>query len=294
MRRASSLVELMVFLGIVSLIVALALPAILKARAASQRVQCSNNLHQLGVALHTYHSSNNQLPAGYNSDKSKSPLPFTGWPLAITPFLERDDLWLGATRAYAENKWFLKIPPHWGMEKAVPALVCPADGRIRQPVLRGDHFRTFTSYLGVEGVNQTSLDGVLYVDSKVRLSDIHDGSSNTIMLGERPPSANFVLGWWYAGWGQNKDGSGEMLLSVREINVNKYYPNTCPRGPYEFVADRVDNPCAAFHFWSVHTGGAYFLFADGAVRFLNYSVNPLMPALATRSGGEVVDISQLQ
>jgi prepilin-type processing-associated H-X9-DG protein len=120
----------------------------------------------------------------------------------------------------------------------------------------------------------------------VRLAEVTDGASNTLMVGERPPSADLVAGWWYAGWGQDKDGSTDMVLGVRELNVRRHYPTDCPPGPYDFGPGRLSDPCSAFHFWSVHPGGAHFLLVDGSVRFLRYPAAPLMPALATRAGGE--------
>jgi prepilin-type processing-associated H-X9-DG protein len=76
---------------------------------------------------------------------------------------------------------------------------------------------------------------------------------------------------------------------VRELNtLGKRYP--CSPGPYEFARGRIDNPCDLFHFWSFHPGGANFALADGSVRFLPYSANALLPALATRSGGEPITL----
>jgi prepilin-type processing-associated H-X9-DG protein len=107
------------------------------------------------------------------------------------------------------------------------------------------------------------------------------------MLGERPPPTLLDLGWWYRGWGQSRDGSAEMLLGVAEKNVS----NTgCIPGPYRFVNGNLQIQCDVFHFWSLHSGGANFAFADGSVRFMSYSADNIMPALATRAGGEVVTL----
>jgi prepilin-type processing-associated H-X9-DG protein len=78
-----------------------------------------------------------------------------------------------------------------------------------------------------------------------------------------------------------------MILGVRVRNVSIYGPG-CGAGPFEYGPGRLDNNCGIFHFWSLHPGGANFLFADGSTRLVPYSANPLMPALATRAGGETI------
>jgi prepilin-type processing-associated H-X9-DG protein len=118
--------------------------------------------------------------------------------------------------------------------------------------------------------------------------DIRDGTANTLMAGERPPSPDYWYGWWYAS---GFAGSGDTTLGVRERNDN-HDPgmSQCAAGPYNFRAGLPTDMCDAFHFWSLHSGGANFAFCDGSVRFLSYSVDPIMPALATRAGGETVMI----
>jgi prepilin-type processing-associated H-X9-DG protein len=147
----------------------------------------------------------------------------------------------------------------------------------------------YTAYVGVWGTSSLVRDGCLYVDSKIRLADVSDGLSSTLLVGERPPSADLRLGWWYAGWGQNKDGSAEMVLGVNEIKTATRY-RQCPPGPYSFGPGAIADDCDAFHFWSMHKGGAHFAFADGSVRFLRYSADHIMSALATRAGGETVTV----
>jgi prepilin-type processing-associated H-X9-DG protein len=122
------------------------------------------------------------------------------------------------------------------------------------------------------------------------LTDISDGTSNTLMVGERPPSPDEAAGWWYAGWGQGKEGSADMVLGVQEQYSSQFYVVDCPPGPYQFGAGSLKNPCDMFHFWSLHPGGTNFLMADGSVHFLHYDAAPLMPALATRNGREIVSL----
>ena len=149
----------------------------------------------------------------------------------------------------------------------------------------------FTYYLGNSGQHSGKKDGILYLDSKVRIADISDGLSQTILIGERPPSPDHHFGWWYAGVGQQRDGSADYLLGVRETNQSFRAP-TCPKNGYDFRNGNLNDMCDTFHFWSLHNGGAHFAFADGSVRFLSYSANEILPALATRAGGEVVAVPE--
>jgi prepilin-type processing-associated H-X9-DG protein len=144
-----------------------------------------------------------------------------------------------------------------------------------------------TSYLGVQGLDQFRLGGVLFPDSSVRFGDIADGTSHTLLLGERPPPPDFKLGWWYRGWGQNKDGSGEMILGTNELNVSV---SRCPPEQRVFQPGRLDDACDSLHFWSMHPGGGNFAFCDGSVRFVSYSAQSVLPALATRAGGETAEL----
>lgn len=147
--------------------------------------------------------------------------------------------------------------------------------------------RGSSSYLGVCGSNGLKNDGVLYRNSRTKFADVTDGLSNTLFLGERPPGHDFHYGWWYAGRGQLGSGSGDMILGVKEPNLEPIQPDSpCGPGVYSFGPSRFDDPCGAFHFWSPHPGGANFAFGDGAVRFLSYSARDLLPALASRAGGE--------
>lgn len=125
----------------------------------------------------------------------------------------------------------------------------------------------------------------------MRFTDITDGTSNTLLVGERPPSKDLWYGWWYAGFGAGGNGTADMVLGVREnIPPGDAFIPDCGGLPARFAPGRIDNMCDAFHYWSLHSGGANFLFADGSVRFLAYSADAVLPALATRAGGEVVEV----
>ena len=168
--------------------------------------------------------------------------------------------------------------------------VCPSDPIAQQPKLFPDFQVGLTSYLGVNGQSTWKRDGLLFLNSGVRLVEVSDGTSNTLAVGERPPSSDGRLGWWYAGWGINKAGTANLHLGVRERSSLKRLPG-CPPGPYHYgPSAAADKNCDVMHFWSYHPNGANFLFADGSVHFLSYSADSILPALATRAGGEVVAI----
>lgn len=295
MRRSRSalaftLLELLVVIAILGVLIALTFAAVQRVREAASRARCLNNLRQIGLALHQYHDIHGQLPPGASYRDGKDPNPFMSWHARLLPFLEQQALWQQTLHAYEQESVFWVDPPHVGLASVMPVFTCPSDPRaMTVGQLYGLRF-AFTDYLGVEGINQNRKDGILFLDSHIRFAEITDGASNTLAVGERPPSWDGWYGWWYAGLGQNRDGSGDMMLGVREKNYSIYPPlaRNCPIGPYEYGPGRDDQMCDVFHFWSHHPGGANFLFVDGSVHFLPYGARPMMRALATIAGGEVV------
>ncbi len=289
-RTGYTLIEVLVVVSILALLAGLTLAAVQRVRTAAARTQCQNNLHQIAIAVQAYHATHGRLPTGVTAaDDPNDPYPYLNWCARLLPHLEQSGLWDQAVTAYKSDPRFTQQPPHVAAGAVLPVFACPTDSRTASPATFNPQQRGLTSYLGVAGVNSVRRDGLLYMGSTHRLTDVTDGTSATLLVGERPPSADLVLGWWYAGWGQNKDGEGDGVLGVRTFNRGTYGPD-CPEGPYHFTPGRFDNQCDAFHFWSPHPGGANFLVADGAVRFLSYSADPILPALATRAGGESVAI----
>lgn len=272
-------------LAVIGVLTALITAAVQRARSAAARTDCANRLRQIGAALHLYHGSYHVLPAGMSYQNGFDENLYMSWHTRLLPFVEQQALWTQAQRAYAQIKDpFYHNPPH-PLDAVVPVYTCPADGR---PFLSKSGEVALTSYLGVQGTDQVRRDGVLFVDSRVRLRDVSDGQSNTLFVGERPPSGDTRWGYCYAGWGTSKDGTADMVLGVRSLNIGTL-ESACPPGPFSFTHGRIDSACDALHFWSLHTGnGGNFLFGDGSVRFLQYSSASILPALATRAGGEIV------
>lgn len=288
-RCAFTLIELLVVIVIFSLLMAMIMPALQRVRAAADRLVCASQLRQIGIALHHYHSDHQRLPEGVRSSFQHFRM---SWMTQLLPYIEQDSLWQTTLAAYAIQPLPFVYPIHKGLATPIKLFSCPSDERMGTPhVSHMGFYVAHTSYLGVLGTDYQSTKGCLYRDSRIRLTDIYDGTSNTIMVGERPPSPDYWYGWWYAGWGQAGTGSGDMLLGSQELNAGETYTMSCPPGPYSFRPGKVDDQCSLFHFWSLHPSGAHFLSGDGSVRFLSYSLHTdIMPALSTRNGGEAVEL----
>ena len=296
-----TVIELLVVLAIIGILIGLTLAGVQRVRESAARLSCQNHIKQIALALHNDHDARGAFPPGHRSfTRGITPgasaaglaMPFSGWPLETLPFVEQQALYDKARSAYRFVPLPFINPSHTGLSTVVLLYNCPSDFRVVTPQvsLRTHVLAAFTSYLGVSGTNTAAKDGVLFQDSRVTLLDVTDGASNTLLVGERPPSADFQFGWWYAGVGQRFTGSADMILGVREPNLQPIISGSkCGPGNYPFMpADGFDDPCGMFHFWSPHPGGANFAFCDGSVRFILYSANPIMPALATRAGGEAV------
>lgn len=286
-RRAATLIEVIVVAAITSILLALTLAAVQRVRASAHRAACANNLRQVGTALHSYHNSHHVFPPGAESPGKNAKLPYLCWQARLLPHLEQSAVWDGIPPAYQQNPVSWTPPPHANRDLVIPVLGCPADARvgIHRPGRNG-----LTSYMGVSGTSAVRCDGIIFLDSAVKGGDVADGLSNTLLVGERPPSADLRFGWWYAGWGQPTNGSAfDAFFGVADRNIPLGFgvpEDACPQGPYRFQPGSFENQCDAFHFWSPHSGGAHFLFADSSVRLLRYSAADVLPVLATRAGGE--------
>jgi prepilin-type N-terminal cleavage/methylation domain-containing protein len=314
-RRGFTLMELLVVIAIIAVLLSLLLPAVQKVRAVADRARCANNLHNIGLALHNYHDQQGSLPAGtasdgtwlFSGDPSTPPAfyyNYWSWMAQLLPYVEQGNLYQQAD-AWAHSgtpqqlRWWPwggfwltpPTPPNPVLGVLVPLWTCPADSRTLQAVYLNNMLGpapvllAFTAYQGVNGTHSLAADGILYYRSRVRLAEIYDGTSNTLLVGERPPSADLYYGWWFAGFGFDGTGTGDVILGAREYNYADYLG--CPRSKVGLQPGQPANPCDQAHFWSLHPGGANFLLGDAAVRFLSYTADSALPALVTRDGNEV-------
>jgi prepilin-type N-terminal cleavage/methylation domain-containing protein/prepilin-type processing-associated H-X9-DG protein len=316
-RKGFTLIELLVVIAIIAILIGLLLPAVQKVREAAARMQCSNNLKQLGLAAHTHHDAYKRFPPGINlpiSTQSGAVFPtntlvtsgkigqppvagqFFSWIEALFPFMEQDNLYrnLNLTQREFANT---NGPNSFGAQ-IVPILLCPSDpldNQVSTFVSGGTTFYFGLNSYGANGgtrawfVSSMTIDGMFYINSKVKIPGITDGTSNTLLFGERyhndpAYTAISTLGGW--AWA-NFDAGQDYLFST-PVPVNFLLPPGTKTGSPLFPED--DRVCA---FGSGHTGGANFCFTDGSVRFLTLTSNadlPLLQALSTRAGGEVVNV----
>jgi prepilin-type N-terminal cleavage/methylation domain-containing protein/prepilin-type processing-associated H-X9-DG protein len=312
-RDGFTLIEVLVVIAILGVLVGMLLPAVQKTREAAARIQCANNLRQTALALHSYHDARKKLPMGVmfpaSTDRQAESVyvyNYWSWMAQLMPFVEQENLYkqadAHARRNFGNPSRFSWWPwgdfwttPQFATAQPNPALgvrldvySCPSDSRALQATyLVGDGLLVaFTSYQGVSGAGNGRTDGLLFFRSAVRFMDITDGASNTLAIGERPPSADLQYGWWFAGSGWDGYGSGDVVLGARETFAASFLG--CPADRVGLQPGNVNDTCDQLHFWSLHPGGANFALADGSVRFLPYSTNNILSALCTRSGGEVV------
>jgi len=293
-----TLIELLVVIAIIAVLIALLLPAVQKVREAGTRIRCLNNLKQIATALHNYHDTNNVFPHAYDAralflDPSKTPvlnartktIVTKSWATLLLPFIEQDDLDQAGYDMYHQRD--------------VSIYSCPSDRRAAGFYVGSNSYgiQGLTDYLAVTGTmtfvgtpntgaTRPRCNGVMYESSRTRIADITDGTSNAVLVGERPPSADLFWGWWT--W-----SAFDASLGVRDTfavyEITGGYPTVlCTNFFPENYRPSANNDCDTHHFWSMHPGGGNWIFADGSVRFLEYQTNNILPALATRNGGEAV------
>jgi prepilin-type N-terminal cleavage/methylation domain-containing protein/prepilin-type processing-associated H-X9-DG protein len=295
-RRTFTLIELLVVIAIIAILIALLLPAVQQAREAARRTQCKNNLKQIGLALHNYHDTFNAFPSGWIGVEDGMPTAHEGingigWGAMILPYLDQSNLY---------NQFNANVAIEDPLNDAfrlntLEVFRCPSDP---QP----DRFEIeeegspgtvicelpIANYLGAFGTfeldgcenppgtapvqanGQCVGDGTFYHNSRVLIRDFVDGTSNTLIVGERKTNAE--LGWYSTWVGRVAEGEEAFQRILGSLD---HVPN---------------DPASHFDdFSSQHEGGAQFLLGDGHVRFVSENMNHLVyQAIGTIKGGEVV------
>ncbi|MFO0957606.1 MAG: DUF1559 domain-containing protein [Isosphaeraceae bacterium] len=353
--RGFTLIELLVVIAIIGVLIALLLPAVQQAREAARRIQCTNNLKQIALAANNYHDVMGTFPPNGMWRLCITPgIGSNGYGTfySILPQLEQqataNTLNYGGCALDADNKTALST--------AVSTLWCPSDGAASRPVSKAAN-TVFYSYAGTETIqirsssyagmtgtwmilpnppgippwNNTyhdpavaTMNGMIHHSSSHTMAEVTDGTSNTILYGER--TKQILIGqdvqdnwhWWHTGL-------RTQMTSMWPLNPQKKVPATNTPGLQGLGV--FGNPAYVQWIWSAsssHPGGANFAFVDGSVRFLKDSINswPMDPstgdpigvtynsttfqyamaptvrfgvyqALTTRSGNEVISANSL-
>lgn len=275
-RFAFTLIELLVSITIIGILMAISIPSVMAVRNAARRTACQNKLRQIGIALTSFQASHRYFPSGKTTKNYEQ----FSWSAQLLPYLEQEPLWNQLTGS--EDTVVIDGVPahHLGLTKLLPAVHCPSNPTTAT-LQRASHlngtFVALSDYLGVAGQNYLSHDGVFFLDSRTQIAKITGGLSNTLFVGERPPSFDNNIGWWFTGDGQDGTGNVDLFLGMEELNSGQ--SETLMHlglGPYRYQDGDPKSMESVFHFWSYHAGGANFVYGDGSVHFMSYTTDPIV------------------
>lgn len=302
-KRAFTLVELLVVIAIIGILVALLLPAVQAAREAGRRSSCSNNLKQLGLAIHNYHDTLKSFPVGNSTGGASGPDMNRSWIVGALPYFEQSTIYnamnlaldgLENTTAGPTGKTNLQL-----IQQPLPTVLCPSDADSTQVINRADSAASIplalTNYAGVVGDHRngsgTGFDfggGQFYdygngadtagrcrgsfsrAGYSTKLSAITDGTSNTIIVGE-------VIPVWclWQDWGHQNFATTAFPINHRNSE-------------FQSGALGAGDANNGITFRSRHPGGAQFVLGDASARFIAQTIDfTVYRALASRAGGEV-------
>lgn len=308
-RSGFTLIELLVTISIIAILVSLLLPAVQNAREAARRVQCRNNLKQIGLAVHNFEGTYRRFPAsGYTKATTANPYgSYVSWRASVLPYLEQsaafDDYrfdqhwWSDENLAAGRHKLSVyqcpSVPSQAPITQAVaksprPALTFP------EPVQRSD----YDAVMGIRNIidpafyaNRSTIRSVMFRNSETRFADITDGSSNTIAVIECAARPDVYRRQQRVAELKNDQGNG-WLDSESAFSVDGASADGSQQGRGAVVTSASMNVTNENEIYSFHSGGALFLFADGHVSFLSESIDlKTLAKLITRAGGEVVSAS---
>lgn len=317
-RRGFTLIELLVVISIIAVLVSLLLPAVQQAREAARRTQCRNNLKQLGLAIHNYHDAFGTFPIGnlYRGEPSGDYGPqvnaSSGWSMFayILPYIDLANDYNRLNFSFpdrcdaAQKAMETAAPGSWPGNIARSVFSCPSDPNSGRgygkssgtgAYLLAVNNNAVGSYLGVAGKtfnwdcgqgalwggecsDTSGYEGLFFNNSRIRIQEITDGTSNTIAIGERGIDNTLSYGWPLCAAGYTPLYSGRRQ---HVLDTGAGFFKRDPKGPQD--GPQNDG------FWSHHDGGAIFLISDGSVRFLSYNMNnDTYQALSSRRSGEVI------
>ena len=302
--KGFTLVELLVSIGIIGILVGLTLPAVQRVREIARRVECSNHLRQLGIALHNHEAARKSFPAsGWTTASSQNPSgAYIGWQAIVLPHLEQNQV----LSAYDDSS-------HWWTDRnliigrtSVPVYQCPStplverSGRLvakpPRPALDLDHPLGGSDFAAIMGVRSSiapqnysgsqATRSVMFRNSATRFADITDGASNTVLVVEcagRPAVFRQAKRWLELASDQGNgwvDSEGGFSLDGSDATGTRLGQGPI-QSPYAMNRTNENEP------YSFHPGGAHFLFADGRCEFISESIAlSIAASLITRAASD--------
>ena len=284
-KHGFTLVELLVVIAIIGILVGMLLPAVQAVRGAARRTQCLNNVAQIGIALHNYEFAQEEFPAGVTNPTGPITNDEVGKDVSflveILPYIEQ----MGIAIRFDKSLGAYDPANQKARERVISTYLCPSFGGNDMTETESGEYVGVTCYAGCYNSTEASIDknnnGILYLNSRTKFSDIVDGSSNTILVGEFIPDET-CLGW-ASGTKASLRNTGHPINSSVEYYADYFKNLEGEEGEGEGGEDDAteaeekpnqDPLLFAGGFGSHHTGGANFCLASGAVQFFSSSMSP--------------------
>lgn len=241
--RGFTLIELLVVIAIIAILIALLVPAVQKVRESAARAQCTNNLKQLALAMHGYHDTHKEFPVSYVLNTAL-PNGNWGWAAKILPYIDQNSL----LTQLSPGDYTGGIPGVNSLTQTpMLVLICPTDYSSRINAMANNYAKN--NYPVSQQICSTS--------RPVQIAHITDGTSNTLMIGERDGVKGYAAVWI----GRVQGVTDAVVYGRADLPLNT---------PYNAAGG---DPNCTRHAWSsLHLGGAHFAFCDGTVRFINSNI----------------------
>jgi prepilin-type N-terminal cleavage/methylation domain-containing protein/prepilin-type processing-associated H-X9-DG protein len=296
-RRGFTLIELLVVIAIIAILIGLLLPAVQKIREAANRMKCSNNLKQLGLAMHNYNDTNNYLPG--NLRPAAAGTIRVRWTTYLLPFFEQDNIY----KIYNQNVNWSDLSNAQAVVIPLKVMQCPSslsNGKFDASPDNGwtDTRYAVGDYAGIYYATYTNTTtfgnpGILSKTDQVRLTDVTDGLSNTIHLTESAAKPDrYVQGKLVqAASSSTRINGGGWCRPASDITAPEANSAINVTNGFQISGypDAKYNTDPTGQIYSFHSSGVNALFGDGSVKFLRSTIDwTTLQALITRSGGEVI------